>query len=918
MSHIETLYFIHHSHTDIGYTHDQPVLFDLHERFLTQALDLADRYADSDTDGAFRWTVENTYVLSRWLQHATPAQIERFQTLEKAGRIEVTGMFANLTPLLDSDELIESFQLLRPLREQYGFTITSAMNCDVNGENWPLVDLLADLGIEGFTMAINTHFGGAPLNRPDLFQWEGPSGRKILAYSGWPYDQGWRFGIGRSQEEFETVWWPRVVARLEQVGYPLPDLMIQSYHPFGDNGSAFEGFTRWVDEWNAAGKSPRIALATPRQWWAAVKQHRDQLPSYRGDWTDFWNFGAISSAREQTINRQSRARLRVADAFAAAVLGAAGADADPWLARSLARHRTEAWNQLILWDEHTWGADISVRVPDGEDTASQWNAKASFAYQARSLSLMLQRDALAALARMVEGKSEDILVANPLPWARTITGEVLPWILSPRGTPDDTTAGRHFQDHHVLTASHLLPAALPVAEFNGPRVALPPINVPAFGYAVVPRNDLVEYTLSEGARPDTASAVNPERPGRTENNATHLVSESAVIETPRYRLVFDREQGGIVSLYDKTLRREWVDGDAGHRFNRFVHEEVADREHNWPRHRMFFMEWKSDLIERPRGWKPDWRALRRGATRVLSHNVYHTPLGIEVIQTLEAPGVVGAVVQSNFLPNYAEWIEFRSQWRMGLDPHPEATYLLFPFELPEAEARFDLGPQAVRPGVDQISGVCFDYYTVQNWVDFSNNHYGVTIATPDNPMVQFGDFHFADNQYGFKLERPTLLGWVTNSYWETNFRAHQPGMVAARYRVMPHAGPFDEGRAHRFGMEAAYDAPLLQHMGEPKGERQLPPSGTLLRLPVAPVVTLHVKPAAGSKEIVVRMQNASDTQQTATIGSALLRVVAAAPCDLLETATGALDVVDGSVNVTLPPRRIAVVKLQVEQAFGRE
>ena len=34
------------------------------------------------------------------------------------------------------------------------------MNCDVNGENWPLVDLLLDLGIEGFTMAINTHFGG--------------------------------------------------------------------------------------------------------------------------------------------------------------------------------------------------------------------------------------------------------------------------------------------------------------------------------------------------------------------------------------------------------------------------------------------------------------------------------------------------------------------------------------------------------------------------------------------------------------------------------------------------------------------------------------------------------------------------------------------------------------------------------------
>jgi alpha-mannosidase len=74
----------------------------------------------------------------------------------------VTGMFANLTPLLDADQLAESLQLVGRLREQYGFTITNAMNCDVNGEAWPLVDLLLDAGISGFTMAINIHFGGSP------------------------------------------------------------------------------------------------------------------------------------------------------------------------------------------------------------------------------------------------------------------------------------------------------------------------------------------------------------------------------------------------------------------------------------------------------------------------------------------------------------------------------------------------------------------------------------------------------------------------------------------------------------------------------------------------------------------------------------------------------------------------------------
>ena len=387
MSKIHTLYFIHHSHTDIGYTHDQPIVWDLHERFIDEALTLTDKYATSDTDGAFRWTVETTSVLSRWLQHASRQRIEQFVTLEKAGRIEVTGMFANLTPLYDTDQLIESFQLLRSLREEYGFTIRSAMNRDVNGENWPLVDLLLDLGIEGFTMAINTHFGGAPLQRPNAFWWQGPSDRKILAWNGWPYDQGWRFGIGRDAADFELTWWPRVENRLAEIDYPLPILMAQSYHPFGDNGSAFENFVQFIDTWNEQGKSPRLLLATPKMWWAAVQEHSHLLPTYRGDWTDYWNFGCISSAREQAINRASRVRLRSADAVAAAIMGRADFAKESLTTQSFKKYREAAWQALHLWDEHTWGADCSLRLPGSADTASQWYHKANYAYTARSLSL---------------------------------------------------------------------------------------------------------------------------------------------------------------------------------------------------------------------------------------------------------------------------------------------------------------------------------------------------------------------------------------------------------------------------------------------------------------------------------------------------------------------------------------------------
>src|SRR5215510_15145277 len=134
---IETLYLIPHSHTDIGFTHDQPVVWDLHERFIDQALDVIDRYADGpDPDSHFRWTVETTGVLERWLAHASDEDIQRLIKAERGGHLEVTAMFVNITPLYDLAQLVESFSILPRLRADYGLTIENAMNCDVTGQNW--------------------------------------------------------------------------------------------------------------------------------------------------------------------------------------------------------------------------------------------------------------------------------------------------------------------------------------------------------------------------------------------------------------------------------------------------------------------------------------------------------------------------------------------------------------------------------------------------------------------------------------------------------------------------------------------------------------------------------------------------------------------------------------------------------------
>lgn len=863
---IETIYLIHHSHTDVGYTHDQPIVWDLHRRFIDEAIDQCERTADRDGDDAFRWTVEATGVLLHWLRTASDRQVDRLVRLARAGRLEVTAMLANLTPLYDVDQLIESFAPVRRIQDELGLPVSSAMNSDVNGENWPLVDLLLDLGITGFSMAINQHFGGALVRQPCAFHWEGPSGRSILAWNGWSYGLARGLGIGRDATALAERWWPAAEQWLAERDYPLPILMLQIYDAFGDNGSADPGLADFVRDWNARVGRPRIRIALPREWWSAVSVYADRLPRWRGDWTDFWNFGCGSSAREQAINRASRERLFAADA-AHAALQALDERARAVVSRALPMRR-DAIHAISFWDEHTWGADCAISRPADDDTLTQWIHKAAYAHTGRSLTLLLARDAVAELARRIQREANDqLLIFNPLPWARTVAGAV-PDPTRPRGRPDDPTATRHFQDRATPRASRLLR----------------PTPVPAFGYAVVGPDGFVDEAIT--------------------------LSDDRTIETTRFRVVFDPDHGGIASLYDRSLGRELVDHSAALPFFGFVHEQVADRLAPAPRD----LIWKPspDQLRRERGWQPGWPAERSLATRLLSHRVERGPLGTRIIQQLEAPGV-GNLAREIFLPSYAEQIECRASWEMTLETHPEATYLAFPFDVPNARVWIDLGGQAARPEEDQLPGACRDYFTVQRWVAFANDEWRVTIATPDVPLLQLGGFHFGENQERFELARPLLLGWVTNNYWSTNFRAHQPGRVSARYVIRPERGPFDEAAAHRFGAEVAVPA-LFQHLGEvPVVAPPLPAGqGTLLRLPEPPVLLLRAKPSVDGGGLVLRLLNASDQSSEVSVGSGLLTIVGARRCDLLERPGAPLPVVDQAVHLSLAPRGLTSLYLEVE------
>ena len=71
----------------------------------------------------------------------------------------------------------------------------------------------------------------------------------------------------------------------------------------------------------------------------------------------------------------------------------------------------ELWRNILLYDEHTWGAAGSISAPTAEQTVKQWEVKGSFARQADAASRQLLEAGMVKLAAMAP--AADLVVFNP-------------------------------------------------------------------------------------------------------------------------------------------------------------------------------------------------------------------------------------------------------------------------------------------------------------------------------------------------------------------------------------------------------------------------------------------------------------------------------------------------------------------------
>jgi alpha-mannosidase len=402
------VYLLCYSHNDIGYTDLQPAVERKQWDNLDKSLVLIDQTLNYPPEARYKWNLEILWPLESYLKNASEQKRLALLNAIRNGSIGLNALYVNpLTGLANSVEMSHYLDYAREFTEAYSISITSAVVSDIPGFTWGLVPALAQSGVKYFSSSPNNgdrvghiyNWGDKP------FYWTSQSGNEKILF--WMAGAGYSsFHEGQlSQLGDEKIL--KLVRKLDETGYPYE--MYQLPYTQGDNGGPDSALSDYVKGWNERYSTPRLIIATHEQMFTEFeKRYGSNLPSFGGDFTPYWEDGAMSTAFETVENRRAVDRLIQGEAI--------------WSLRTPEKFPQEdyiqAWRTVSLWDEHTWGASNSVAEPDSPGVVGQWKIKKQFAADVDSMSRALLAKALSHPAHVA--KAENIIdVYNTNSWQRT-------------------------------------------------------------------------------------------------------------------------------------------------------------------------------------------------------------------------------------------------------------------------------------------------------------------------------------------------------------------------------------------------------------------------------------------------------------------------------------------------------------------
>lgn len=762
-----TVYVLHHSHTDIGYTERQERIRRWQIDFIRQAVEAGEALGER----GFRWICETFWPVEAFLETADERERERFIALSKKGVIDLSASYLNMSELAGGGIQHEMIRRSTAFGESIGVPIRSALTADINGYGWGFSEALARGGVENLFSCVHTHHGLFPLYRKQIpFWWTTPHGSPLLVWNGDHYMTGNFVGLTPNPDDQEGTVSPsslqeqlragrqrlgHYVEALEREGYPYTFVPLMISGLFTDNAPPNPQIIDLIEAWNSESTDIHLQMATLTEFFDHLRQSPVPIPEYSGDWPDWWSDGPASTPMHTQQFLEAQRWLGVIER-----MDPNGRVVDP-------NRRRQLYDDLILYAEHTWGYQASVSEPwdpFGQSLLTRKLRHAAAAHQtaADALDAILaargdqplkaQRVCRFAFANPAEQALQDVGVLYLERWEKA-------W--ATKGFTVIDCESQKSLPHQSRETPRGLEVSVPlkIAAQGERRVEIRPHSQSAKSIqGNVLENGVPRIQDVRRARKDQA-----------------LGTRSSALWSPFVEVGWDMERG-IHTVVDREAGSSLLSSDAAPGALMPVYDVTPAAPNS-----------RSAMESR----------LAFGRNRQGPNAIQHTgrlvgaepkAQGPEYAQVVLDYEVAGCEAFQQLLTVYRQIPRLDVRVRIHKQSRREAEnlYVHLPFSPgPESEMWVKKGGALLRPWVDQLPGTLTDFYCILDGVCLTSGERGLLVAMPDTPLIRLQAPAFEDRLLQgddeLKLSGQKLYAWLMSNYWETNFYAELGGFYEFRY-----------------------------------------------------------------------------------------------------------------------------------------
>ena len=828
------IYDVQVSHHDLGYADYYHMMRrDVREMGIEMAMEFARKTDSWQEESRFHWTVETSEPMIQYLSRQPEELLEELYERIENGQIALGGVHNSVsTEHLGYEAMARQFYT--PNRHVCDWYNTkpskTALNTDIVGFSRALALYSKEADIPYFMFGRNSSVSAFDWAEDDAaFYWQSPDKDSEMTLN-----KVWHYYSPDRLVKYDLPEIAALCRRFEDHGnYPYSCILAEDSYDFGlPEFENVEGIRKWNEEY----ANPVLVSGTFDMYFddLSSQQGKESFRTFDKDVPNAWADQDLTDVEYANMARRLNSGLPSVEKWAT-VASAVSAGPFPWT------DIYQAYHGLLSWGEHTNGsyAEGPIYTPPSLDDPTAANATYYELEQEMHRDLIRETEffkekaetiAFSQLEGLISTRSEHTLVVNnPLVRKRSAYASF--------GLPEGEGL------HQITDNSTGEPVPFQLKEDGS--VFFHAGEVPSLGYKT--------YALEFG---------------RSREAPEFQTEEAPTIETDYYSVIFDKRSGGILSLFDKTLKRELVDQDAAFKLNEYYYERF-----------------ESNTYE---GGPTKYRAEQA------SFRVCRGPLATIVISEVEAEGA-DRIMQKVTLYKNNNQIDFElsfdkedsgrtlADYRNYSPRGKEGLFYCLPFDVPDFTIRHELAGGIMEPIEDQSPGSSTDYYAIQNFSDISNDEWGISLATIEPNLVEYGKPRSAwwskgdDYEHIMqKAENSHIYLYLLNNMFFTNIRQTQAGPKKFRWSLRSHPGNWKEGRACQFGRDVAN--PLTAFISYGKREGSLPAdSHSFMGMDSEAVLCSTLKPAeANGQGYILRFIEQSGRDQTVTVDAGFIEEIESA------------------------------------------